>query len=156
MREMGCRLIVTSGGLGPTADDLTAEVVAGFAGRELRLDVEMERKIAEVLAAFAKRMQLDPEALRVANRKQAMIPAGATPIDPAGTAPGPVVPVNGGPTVIVLPGPPRELRQMWDAAIATESARDALRGAEPYETASVRLFGIPESEIAQTLRELGE
>lgn len=156
LASSGCRLIVTSGGLGPTADDLTAEVVAGFAGRELRLDEEMERRIAEVLAAFAKRMQLDPEALRIANRKQAMVPAGATPIDPAGTAPGLVVPVNGGPTVIVLPGPPRELRQMWDAAVATEAARDVLRGAEPYETASLRLFGIPESEIAQTLREIGE
>ncbi|MGH2925525.1 MAG: molybdopterin-binding protein, partial [Solirubrobacterales bacterium] len=74
----GVRLIVTSGGLGPTADDLTAEVVAGFAGRELILDEAMERRIAEILEGFARRLRFDPEALREANRKQAMVPRGAT------------------------------------------------------------------------------
>jgi nicotinamide-nucleotide amidase len=152
----GADLIVTSGGLGPTADDLTAEVVAGFAGRELVLDPEMEARIAAILADFAKRMSLDPEALREANRKQAMVPAGATAIDPAGTAPGLVVPVEGGPTVIVLPGPPRELQQMWPQALATPPARAVLDRATPYQAFSLRLFGIPESEIAQTLREVGE
>jgi nicotinamide-nucleotide amidase len=152
----GVDLIVTSGGLGPTADDLTAEVVARFAGRELRLDQEMERKIAEILAGFARRMKFDPEALRVANRKQAMVPEGAIPIDPSGTAPGLVVPVDGGPTVIVLPGPPRELQDMWPKALSAEPVRAVLQRAEPIETSSLRLFGIPESEIAQTLREVGE
>src|SRR6188474_3912340 len=85
-------LIVTSGGLGPTADDLTAEVVATFAGRELVLDEAMEERIAEILADFARRLRFDPEALREANRKQAMVPRGAAAIDPAGTAPGLVVP----------------------------------------------------------------
>ena len=152
----GADLIVTSGGLGPTADDLTAEVIARFAGRELILDEGMEDKIAAILAGFARRMRFDPEALRVANRKQAMIPEGATTIDPAGTAPGLVVPVDGGPTVIVLPGPPRELQAMWPEAAATAAAREVLDRAEPYEMASLRLFGIPESEIAQTLRDVGE
>ena len=152
----GTDLIVTSGGLGPTADDLTAEVVAGFAGREMVLDTEMETKIAAILADFAKRMSFDPEALREANRKQAMVPAGATAVDPAGTAPGLVVPVEGGPTVIVLPGPPRELQQMWPRALATAEARAVLDRATPYEVFSLRLFGIPESEIAQTLREIGD
>lgn len=151
----GVDLIVTSGGLGPTADDLTAEVVGRFAGREMRLDEEMEQTIADILADFARRMSFDPEALRAANRKQAMVPEGATALEPAGTAPGLVVPVDGGPTVIVLPGPPRELREMWPAAIASAEARTALDRADPYETASLRLFGIPESEIAQTLREIG-
>jgi competence/damage-inducible protein CinA-like protein len=151
----GVRLIVTSGGLGPTADDLTAEVVAGFADRELVLDEAMERRIAEILEGFARRLRFDPEALREANRKQAMVPRGATPIDPAGTAPGLVVPTDG-PTVVVLPGPPRELQEMWPKALDTAEARAALRGAQPFGTASVRMFGIPESELAKSLREIGE
>ena len=151
----GVRMIVTSGGLGPTADDLTAEVVAGFAGRELVLDERMEERIAEILADFARRLRFDPEALREANRKQAMIPRGAAAIDPAGTAPGLVVPTDG-PTVVVLPGPPRELQEMWPQALETDEARAALAGAERFGSASVRMFGIPESELAQSLREIGK
>ncbi len=150
----GVGLIVTSGGLGPTADDLTAEVVAGFAGRELVLDQRMERRIAEIIAGFARRMRFDPEALREANRKQAMVPSGAAVIDPAGTAPGLVVPTDG-PTVIVLPGPPRELHEMWPRALETAEARAVLGGLGSFCNQTVRLFGIPESELAQTLREIG-
>ena len=154
LRGDGVDLIVTSGGLGPTADDLTAEIVARFAGRELVLDEGMESKIAEILAGFAKRLGFDAEALRDANRKQAMVPEGATTIDPAGTAPGLVVPVEGGPTVIVMPGPPRELQRMWPAALATSDARAILDGAEPYAGTMLRLFGVPESEIAKSLVEI--
>jgi nicotinamide-nucleotide amidase len=154
MAAEGCALIVTSGGLGPTADDLTAEVVARFAGVELELDEGMEEKIARIIAGFARRMRFDPEALRVANRKQAMIPRGAEAIDPAGTAPGLVVAVEGGPTVIVLPGPPRELHAMWEPAVATAAVQEVLEGASPYIVQTVRMFGLPESEIAQSLREI--
>jgi nicotinamide-nucleotide amidase len=154
LADEGVDLIVTSGGLGPTADDLTAEVVASFAGRELVLDAGMEEKITRILANFARRLRFDAEALREANRKQAMIPEGATTIDPAGTAPGLVVQTDG-PTVIVLPGPPRELQSMWRQAIETPEARAVLDRAEPYRAASLRMFGIPESELAKTLREIG-
>ncbi|HEY7152123.1 MAG TPA: competence/damage-inducible protein A [Solirubrobacterales bacterium] len=150
----GVSLIVTSGGLGPTADDLTAEMVADFAGRELVLDERMEQRIAEIVAGFARRLRFDAEALREANRKQAMVPRGAAAIDPAGTAPGLVVPTDG-PTVIVLPGPPRELHDMWPRALRTAEARAVLEGIAPYRNATVRMFGIPESELAQTLREIG-
>ena len=119
MAAEGMDLIVTSGGLGPTADDLTAEVVASFAGRELVLDEEMEEKIAAILRGFARRFNFDPEAVREANRKQAMMPEGSIALDPVGTAPGLVVPADGR-VVIVLPGPPRELQPMWPAALATE------------------------------------
>jgi nicotinamide-nucleotide amidase len=156
MAAEGCDLIVTSGGLGPTADDLTAEIVARFAGVEMILDEGMEEKIARIIAGFARRLRFDPEALRVANRKQAMVPEGAETVDPAGTAPGLVVEVERGPIVIVLPGPPRELQSMWEPALATEGARRVLARAEPYRRATVRLFGIPESEIAKSLREIGE
>ena len=110
MRDQRVDLVVTSGGLGPTADDLTAEVVGRFAGREMVLDTEMEEKIAQVIARFARRLRFDPEAVREGNRKQAMVPKGATAIDPAGTAPGLVVPADGQ-VVIVLPGPRASFRR---------------------------------------------
>lgn len=149
-------LIVTSGGLGPTADDLTAAVVGRFAGREMVLDVAMEEKIAAILRRFAQRLKFDPEALRDANRKQAVIPDGAVTIDPAGTAPGLVVPVEDGPLVIVMPGPPRELHAMWPKALETDPAREILGRAEPYSGTMLRLFGLPESEIAKSLREVAD
>jgi competence/damage-inducible protein CinA-like protein len=151
----GVDLIITSGGLGPTADDLTAEVVARFAGRELVLDEALERRIAEILRPLMKRWKgLDFEAVRAANRKQALVPQGAVVIDPAGTAPGLVVPpANGaGPPVVVLPGPPRELHAMWPHAVASEPFRMAAGDSASYEQHTLRLFGIPESEIAETLR----
>jgi nicotinamide-nucleotide amidase len=153
MAAEGMDLIVTSGGLGPTADDLTAEVVARFAGRELLLDEAMEEKIAAILRSFARRLRIDQEALRVANRKQAMVPEGATALDPVGTAPGLVVPA-GGRVVVVLPGPPRELQPMWPAALATEPLRAVLARATPLHGYTLRMFGIPESEIAKSLREI--
>jgi len=155
MRGQGLDLIVTSGGLGPTADDLTAEVVARFAGRELVLDKAMEKRIHEIISGFARRMRFDPEALREANRKQAMVPEGASPLDPTGTAPGLVVPA-GEQVVVVLPGPPRELQAMWPHALETGAMRELLNRAGELRTSSIRMFGIPESELAQALREIGE
>jgi competence/damage-inducible protein CinA-like protein len=155
MDAAGMALIVTSGGLGPTADDLTAEVVAQFSGREMVLDPALERRIEEILSGLMRRWpNLDREAIRVSNRKQAMIPEGATVIDPVGTAPGLVVPPREGkrPTVVVLPGPPRELQPMWETATKTEAFAAAIEGATVYRRGILRLFGIPESEIANTLR----
>jgi nicotinamide-nucleotide amidase len=155
MRDQGLDLIVTSGGLGPTADDLTAEVVGRFAGRKLVLDEDMEEKIDQIIARYARRLRFDPEAVREANRKQAMVPEGAVAIDPAGTAPGLVVPADGQ-VVIVLPGPPRELQDMWPRALAAEPAQQVLDRAQPYTTMSIRMFGIPESELAKALREIAD
>jgi nicotinamide-nucleotide amidase len=185
MAAQGIDVVLTSGGLGPTADDLTAEVVGEFQGREMVLDEPLEERIAEILRPLAKRWpDLDMEAVRASNRKQAVIPRGATILEPVGTAPGLVVapgsegaaPRSGeghicagvagsgpvadtpggvrrrGPTVVVLPGPPRELQPMWRAAVKTEALRAALAGAVEYRRRMLRLFGIPESEIAQTLR----
>jgi competence/damage-inducible protein CinA-like protein len=146
-------LIVTSGGLGPTADDLTAEIVARHAGRRMALDEDMEAKIALILADFARRFDFDAEALREANRKQAMVPEGAVALDPVGTAPGLVVPADGR-VVVVLPGPPRELRPMWPAALETAPVRQVLERATPLHGYTLRMFGIPESEIAKSLREI--
>jgi nicotinamide-nucleotide amidase len=156
MAQAGMALIVTSGGLGPTADDLTAEVVGRFCGREMVLDEALEERIAEILRPLMSRWPgLDAEAIRLSNRKQAVIPAGATVLDPIGTAPGLVVPPaegRGGPTLVVLPGPPRELQPMWTRAVQTEAFRAATASATTYLNGVLRLFGIPESEIASTLR----
>jgi len=157
MEAQGFALVITSGGLGPTADDLTAEVVGQFCGREMVLDERLDEVIGEILKPLMSRWpELDPAAVLASNRKQAMIPVGATVIDPVGTAPGLVVPPAedraGGPTVVVLPGPPRELRPMWETAIATDAFARAVRGATEYRREIVRLYGIPESEIAESLR----
>jgi nicotinamide-nucleotide amidase len=155
MADEGMALIVTSGGLGPTADDLTAEVVGQFAGREMVLDDALEERIAEILRPLMHRWRgLDPKAIRESNRKQAVIPRGATILEPVGTAPGLVVPPasGSGPTVVVLPGPPRELHEMWEMARSTEAFQAAIVGATSYRRGIVRLYGLPESEIANTLR----
>jgi nicotinamide-nucleotide amidase len=160
MASQGIDLVVTSGGLGPTADDLTAEVVGGFQGREMALDEALERRIAEILKPLAKRWpNLDMEAIRAGNAKQARVPLGASILEPVGTAPGLVVPppqagprAGRGPTVVVLPGPPRELKPMWQAAVETDALRAAIASATVYRQRMLRMFGIPESEIAETLR----
>jgi nicotinamide-nucleotide amidase len=152
-------LIVTSGGLGPTADDITAEVVAGFSGRPLALDDALEGRIWAILEPLLARWPgLDPGALRESNRKQALVPDGATVLEPVGTAPGLVVPpvAGEGPTVVVLPGPPRELQPMWEDARRTDAFREAVAGATEYRGAILRMFGIPESEIAASLRVIEE
>jgi nicotinamide-nucleotide amidase len=148
-------LIITSGGLGPTADDMTVEVVARFTGRDLVLDEELEDKIAAILKPLMARFShWDFDAVRAANRKQALIPEGAYVIDPVGTAPGVVVP--GTPAVVVLPGPPRELQPMWRTAVESEAVQEALAGRTTYRQATVRMFGVPESGLADTLRDAEE
>lgn len=148
----GVDLIVTTGGLGPTADDMTVQTVADFAGRDLVLDAELEAKIAAILKSLMARFTgVDFEAVMAANRKQAMVPLGADVLDPVGTAPGVVVP--GTPTVLVLPGPPRELQAMWPAAMASAVVQQAIAGRTVYHQETVRIFGLPESGLAETLRE---
>ena len=159
MADSGMALIVTSGGLGPTADDLTAEIVGQFAGREMVLDARLEERIAGILRPLMSRWPgLDADAVRSANRKQAVIPRGSTVLDPVGTAPGLVVPSSDGtrPTVVVMPGPPRELHEMWEKAVHTEDFQRAIAGATVYRRGIMRLYGIPESEIANTLRAAAE
>ena len=152
LADQGVDLVVTSGGLGPTADDMTVEVVARFGGRALVLDEELEQRIFRILEPLMKRFRhWDADAMRAANRKQALIPEGATVIDPVGTAPGVIVP--GEPVVVVLPGPPRELQPMWRVAVESEPVRGAIAAASDYEQATVRMFGLPESGLSQTLRE---
>jgi len=155
LADQGVDLILTSGGLGPTADDMTVETVARFCDRELVLDNELEEKIAGILKPLMARFShWDFDAVRAANRKQALVPEDSFIIDPVGTAPGVVVP--GKPTVVVLPGPPRELQPMWRTAVNTDAVQEAISGRTTYRQDTVRMFGLPESGLADTLRDAEE
>jgi nicotinamide-nucleotide amidase len=152
LSDEGVDLIVTSGGLGPTADDMTVATVAQFAGLELVLDTALEDRIAAILKRLMGRFDnVDFDAVRAANRKQAMIPTGAHVINPVGTAPGVVV--AGQPTIVVLPGPPRELQPMWPVAVETDAVQRAIAGRTTYRQDMVRMFGLPESGLADSLRD---
>jgi nicotinamide-nucleotide amidase len=153
----GVALIITSGGLGPTADDLTGELVAEFQGRPSAVDPALEERIGAIVARMMARRgwRADPAATAAGVRKQALVPAGATVLEPVGTAPGLVVPpVDGrtGPTVLVLPGPPSELQGMWPAALAAPATQAALAGRGELRQETVRLWGTLESQLAATLR----
>lgn len=155
----GVPLVVTTGGLGPTADDLTAEIVGRYQGRPSAPDPELERRIAAVVSRLSARRgwTADPVATAAGVRKQALVPAGAVVLEPVGTAPGLVVPpVEGrdGPTVLVLPGPPPELRGMWPAALEAEPVRRALAGRRELRQHTVRLWRTLEAQLAATLREV--
>jgi competence/damage-inducible protein CinA-like protein len=157
----GVALVITTGGLGPTADDLTAQVVGEFQGRASVVDPALEQRIAAVVERLMARRgwRADPVATAAGVRKQAQVPDGATVLEPVGTAPGLVVPPaegRSGPIVLVLPGPPAELQGMWPTAVAAAPTRSALAGAAELRQETVRLWGTLEAELAATLREHGD
>ena len=152
MADQGVDLVITSGGLGPTADDLTIEMVAEFTGRPLFLDEDLEERIADILRPLMKRFRhLDFDAVRASNRKQALVPEGAHVIYPAGTAPGPRRAGQAGDR-----GAARARRASCTRCGRRRSRRRPSRrrsaAARSYRQQTLRLFGIPESEIAETLR----
>lgn len=151
-------LVLTSGGLGPTADDLTAEVVAEVQERPLALDTDLEAQIGTIVARLYARRGWSPDedVTRRSVRKQALVPDGAVVLAPVGTAPGLVVPGPaarvGAPPVVVLPGPPGELQPMWAEAVTTAPVRAVLHGAEEIVQSEARIWGPPEAELAGLLR----
>jgi nicotinamide-nucleotide amidase len=152
-------LVVTSGGLGPTADDLTAAAVGDWQGRPSVLDPALEARIAVVVERLSARRgwSVDAEATAAGTAKQARVPEGAEVLEPTGTAPGLVVPgptAGGHPPVVVLPGPPGELQAMWPHAMASPLVTEALAGRAELRQSTVRLWATPEAAIAATLRRL--
>ncbi len=149
-------LIVTTGGLGPTADDLTVETVAALYGREMHLDVELEGRITAIVERWRSRLGsvADSEPLRAGVRKQAMVPAGAQSISPTGTAPGVAMADDSGtlPAVLILPGPPSELQAMWPEAIESAPVAAVLARRESVVEATIRAYGLSEADLAATLR----
>lgn len=159
MHAQKVELVCTTGGLGPTADDLTATIVGEFCEREMYLDEPTLEKIREIIANFTRRMNWDAEALDAGSRKQAVVPREADILGPAGTAPGLVVtPPEGSdkPIVLVLPGPPGELQAIWNEAIETETFKALQGGTVEFEEQMIRMIGVPESDIAKTLRDFDE
>ena len=151
-------LVITTGGLGPTADDLTAQVVGHVQGRPSAVDPELEREIAGIVEGLmdGRGWRADPEATAAGVRKQALVPDGATVLPPVGTAPGLVVPPaegRTGPVVVVLPGPPSELQGMWPAALVAEPVQHAMAGRSELRQETLRLWGTLESQLAATLRQ---
>lgn len=146
-------LIVTTGGLGPTADDLTVAAVADFTGRDLVADPVMRQTIESVIRGWRKYDDVLPDAVVAAIDKQALIPAGAEAIAPVGTAPGVAVAATDDvPAILVLPGPPHEVHGMWPAALATSAVEDAIAGRDSYDQHTILAYGLSEADLAVSLR----
>jgi nicotinamide-nucleotide amidase len=138
-------LVVACGGLGPTDDDRTREAVADLLSRKLELNEGVLRHIQELFRRFGRVM---PEI----NRRQAMVPEGATVIpNPRGSAPGLWIEASGH-IVILLPGVPAELRAMFDQEIRPRLTR--LGHDERLFTRDLRITGLPESEVEQRVSPL--
>ena len=140
-------VVVVTGGLGPTDDDLTREAVA----EALEVPLDEDATItAAIRARFERRGLTMPEI----NRRQAMVPRGATVLlNPHGSAPGLFIPV-GDRVAVLLPGPPRELQPMLAAICEPSGLLGARTGLERLHTVSIFTTGLSEShveEIAQPL-----
>ncbi|MDX6482196.1 MAG: nicotinamide-nucleotide amidase [Gaiellaceae bacterium] len=144
-----------SGGLGPTHDDRTVEMLARAAGLELVVDAELEAQIGAVSRAVAERLRRPYADFEAGVRKQATRPAPAVSIGLAGTAPGLVLRAPNGCVVVVLPGPPPELQRLWPNALASEPVRELLARTTPPDRRVLRLFGLSESAVARALDEAG-
>ncbi|HET8811689.1 MAG TPA: CinA family nicotinamide mononucleotide deamidase-related protein [Gaiella sp.] len=145
---------LVSGGLGPTHDDRTVELVARVAGVSLRVEEQLEREIEAVSRSIAERLGRPYTDFAAGVTKQATVPDGAEVIGIAGTAPGLVL--QGERCVyVVLPGPPGELRRLWPSAIASQALGAVLRRTTPPGRHVLRFFGASESAVAQALAEAG-
>lgn len=141
-------VILVTGGLGPTSDDITREVVADMLGRELHLDQSI---LDEINDLFRKRGYK----MNSSNNRQAMVPEGAVVLDnPNGTAPGLYLPAseeNSSPHLFLLPGPPRELKPMFSRLVYPRLAE--MRKAELHSSIwkNFRIYGVGESSLASDL-----
>jgi nicotinamide-nucleotide amidase len=151
---LACDLLVTSGGLGPTHDDRTVELVARAAGLEAPVDEELAQEIEAISRTIAVRFNRPYAEFEAGVRKQATVPAGGRVIGIAGTAPGLVVETEGA-VVVVLPGPPPELERLWHAALADEAVQRVVSVAQTPERRLLRAYGVSESAVAQALAEAG-
>jgi nicotinamide-nucleotide amidase len=146
-------VLITSGGLGPTHDDRTVSAIARASGRELVLDEPLRDTIQEIMATFARRRGIEPTGYMDGVEKQSLVPRGAHIIDPIGTAPGLIVPWDAT-TVLVLPGPPSELAQMWPL-LEQHPAAAVLHAGERLERSLLRIYGVGESLVATAFEEAG-
>jgi nicotinamide-nucleotide amidase len=146
---------LVSGGLGPTHDDRTVELLARAAGLELVVDPALEAEIEAISRAVAERLRRPYADFSQGVTKQATRPAPAVSIGLAGTAPGLVLQAPTGCVVVVLPGPPSELQRLWQNALASEPLQELLARTRPPGRRVLRLFGVSESAVARALAEAG-
>ena len=145
---------VLSGGLGPTHDDRTIELLARLTGRGLGVEPNLEAEIESFSRSVAERLGRPYGDFAAGVRKQAQVPAGSFVLGLAGTAPG-ILLEHDARVAIALPGPPAELRRLWPAAIAAEPFRQILARARPRGHRLLRFFGPSESAVARVLDEAG-
>ncbi len=149
-------LCVVSGGLGPTHDDRTVELVARVAGRDVVVDPALEAEIEAVSRRIAERFGRPYADFAPGVRKQAFLPDGAVSLGLAGTAPGFVLEAgSSGSIVVVLPGPPGELQRLWRRALEVDAVRAVLARATPPGRRILRFFGVSESAVARELAAAG-
>lgn len=135
-------LVICTGGLGPTEDDLTREAISGALGEEPAVDAELERELREW---FSKRGHPMPER----NRKQAwLIPSARAIPNPNGTAPGWDVRKDGK-RIVSMPGVPREMTYMWEQHIEPTLIAGAV-----LRWRTLKMLGIGESSVEESLAEL--
>lgn len=140
-------VVITTGGLGPTTDDITKRIAAKAAGKELVLIPEAEEMVRERFRQYGRPMTDN-------NLSQAMFTPDSTVLmNPHGTAPGAIVPMGDGKAVIHLPGPPYELEPMFtDQVEPWLMARSGMALVSRY----IRIFGMGEAEVDSRLRDLME
>lgn len=140
--------VIVCGGLGPTQDDLTRQVIADLMGAELIPDRHVEERIQAMFAARGRQMSAN-------NLRQALVPAGARVIaEQPGTAPGLVCEVAGTP-LYAVPGVPSEMREMVGGTVLSDlRERAAARGeAAVVLSRTLRTWGLAESRLAELLHE---
>jgi nicotinamide-nucleotide amidase len=148
-------LCVVSGGLGPTHDDRTIELLAAAAGRGVVVDRSLEAEIEAISRGFAERLRRPYADFAAGVTKQATLPEGAISLGLAGTAPGVLLPLDGDRVAVTLPGPPAELRRLWPRAVETAAFRRLLARALPAGRRVLRFYGASESAVARALAEAG-
>jgi nicotinamide-nucleotide amidase len=147
-------LLVVSGGLGPTHDDRTIELLARAAGLPLAVDEELADGIEALSRRVAERLNRPYADFAHGVRKQATLPAGAAWVGLVGTAPA-VILETGTSVAVALPGPPRELQELWPRVLETGPLLGLRGRAQAPERRVLRMFGVSESEIARALEAAG-
>ena len=151
---LGADLCLISGGLGPTHDDRTIELLAKVSGKRLIVDPRLEREIDLVGRRYARNVGTSYHGYDEGVRKQASIPEGAHVLGLAGTAPGIALGLDGR-VAVALPGPPYELQKLWPAALESAPLRRLLQRVPPFERRMLRFYGLAESTLAAALESAG-
>ena len=147
-------LLVVSGGLGPTHDDRTVELLARAAGVGLHVEEPLREAIEELSRRIAARLNRPWGDFVEGVTKQATLPDGALWVGMVGTAPAVVLEHEGG-VAVALPGPPRELEQLWPRVLETQPLQRLLARARARERRVLRFYGVSESAVARSLADAG-